>query len=72
VTYALIRGSGRHAQFVTAPKGLGAPGQIVPPVLAADTDAKRAWLSPDLDTAIERQSLLRMAFGLATEVRAIR
>lgn len=67
-----MRGAGRHAQFVTAPKGLGPSSWVIPPVLAADTDATHAWLAPDLDTAIERQQLLRMAFGLATEVRAIR
>lgn len=72
MSYALIRGSGRHAQFVTAPEGPGPDSWVVPPVLAADSDPTKAWLSPDLNTAIERQQLLRMAFGLATEVRAIR
>ena len=68
MSYALMRGR----QFVTAPEGLGPSSWVVPPVLAADTDPEKAWLSPDLNTAIERQQLLRMAFGLATEVRAIR
>lgn len=72
MSYALIRGSGRHTQYVTAPEGPGPDSWVVPPVLAADTDPKKAWLSPDLNTAIERQQLLRMAFGLTTEVRAIR
>lgn len=68
MSYALMRGR----QFVTAPEGLGPTSWVVPPVLAADSDPTKAWLSPDLNTAIERQQLLRMAFGLATEVRAIR
>lgn len=66
--YALRRGR----QWVTAPEGEGSPGAVVPPVLAAENDLEHAWLSPTLDLAIERQQLLRMAFGLSTEVRAIR
>lgn len=72
MSYALVRGSGRHTQFVTAPEGLGPSSWPVPPVLAVDSDPDQAWLSPDLDTAIERQQLLRMAFGIATDVRALR
>lgn len=64
--YCLMRG---HGQYITAPNGLGATGQVVPPVLAADTNPKKAWLAPDLDTALERRQLLQMAFGLTTEVR---
>lgn len=68
MSYALMRGR----QFVTAPEGPGPSSWVVPPVLAADSDPTKAWLSPDLNTAIERQQLLKMAFGLTTEVRAIR
>jgi hypothetical protein len=72
VSYALVRGTGRHEQFITAPDGLGPSSWVVPPVLALDSDREQAWLSPDLDTAIERQLLLRMAFGISTDVRAMR
>jgi hypothetical protein len=68
VSYALRRGQ----QWITAPQGLGQPGQAVPPVLAADSDRAAAWVAPTIGKAIERQQLLRMAFGLTTEVRAIR
>ena len=71
MTYALVRGSGRTFQFVTAPEGLGPTSWVVPPVLAAAADPTDAWATPSLDKAIERQQLLRMAFGLATDVRAI-
>lgn len=72
MTYALTRGAGRTLTYVTAPEGEGPSSWAVPPVLAADPDPDQAWRTCSLDTAIERQQLLRAAFGLATEVRAIR
>jgi hypothetical protein len=41
-------------------------------VLAIADDRTDAWLLPSLDEAIEIQQLLRMCWGWATEVRAIR
>lgn len=72
MSYVLTRGAGRTLTYVTAPEGEGPSSWAVPPVLAADPDPKQAWATSSLDEAIERQQLLRAAFGLATEVRAIR
>ena len=63
--FGLIRG----AQWICAPQGDGSP---VPPVITVESSRDNAWLASCLDEAIERQQLLRMAFGLATDVRAIR
>ena len=63
--FGLIRG----AQWICAPQG---DGQPIPPVITAEVKGDNAWLAPGLDEAIERQQLLRMAFGLNTEVRAVR
>ena len=63
--FGLIRG----AQWICAPQG---DGQPVPPVITAEPTRDNAWLAANLDEAIERQQLLRMAFGLSTEVRAVR
>jgi hypothetical protein len=41
-------------------------------VITAESSRENAWLSSCLDEAIERQQLLRMAFGLSTEIRAVR
>ena len=68
MSYALRRGQ----QWITAPEGDGPTSWVIPPVLAADSDRAAAWVAPTIDEAIERQQLLRMAFGLTTEVRAIR
>lgn len=65
MSYALLR-SGR---WLTAPEGDGSP---IPPVLAINDDPADAWLAPTIDIAIERQQLLRMCWGWATEIRAIR
>lgn len=65
VSYALLRGR----EWITAPEGDGDP---IPPVLAIDSDQSNAWLSPTLDLAIERQSLLRMCWGWSTEIRVIK
>jgi hypothetical protein len=45
---------------------------LVPEVIVLADDSRDAWLSPTLDDALERRTLLQMAFGLTTEVRAIR
>jgi hypothetical protein len=63
--FGLIRG----AQWICAPKGDGKP---IPPVITAEASRDNAWLADSLDEAIERQQLLRMAFGLSTEVRVVR
>jgi hypothetical protein len=63
--FGLIRGS----QWICAPQG---DGQPIPPVITAEDSRDNAWLAADLEEAIERQQLLRMAFGLSTEVRAVR
>lgn len=65
MNYALRRGR----QWISAPQGNGRP---IPPVLAIAYDRDDAWLIPSLDEAIEIQQLLRMCWGWATEVRAIR
>ncbi len=65
VSYALLRGG----RWITAPKGDGEP---IPPVLAIEDDSANAWRAPNIDIAIERQQLLRLCWGWATEIRAIR
>jgi hypothetical protein len=39
--------------------------------LTIDSDPDRVWLTPSLDLAHERQTLLRHMWGLSTEIRAI-
>lgn len=63
--FGIIRG----AQWICAPQG---DGQPIPPVITAEATRDNAWLAPSLDEAIERQQLLRIAFGLNTEVRVVR
>lgn len=67
MTYALSRGR----QWISAPNGQG-DGRLLPPVLALCDQPDIAWLAPDLDTAIERQTLLRYCWGWNTEIRAFR
>lgn len=67
MTYALIRGR----QWISAPNGQGV-GQQLPPVLAICDTPDHVWLADSLDQAIERQTLLRLCWGWATEVRAFR
>ena len=59
----------RDRQWISAPEGDGRP---IPPVLALDTSLDTAWLFTSLDEAIESSTLLRLCWGWATEVRAIR
>lgn len=68
MSYALQRGQ----QWISAPEGEGPASLPIPSVLAICPDAADAWLAPDLDTAIERSTLLRMCWGWNTQVRAIR
>ena len=63
--WGLIRG----AQWICAPKGDGRP---LPQLLTTEASIDNAWLADTLDDAIERQQLLRMVFGLSTEIRAVR
>lgn len=63
--YALRRGR----QWISAPEGDGRP---IPPVLGLDTSLDTAWRFASLDDAIESSTLLRLCWGWATEVRAIR
>lgn len=64
MNYALRRGR----EWITAPEGDGRP---IPPVLGIGS-LDQAWLFADLDEAIESSNLLRLCWGWATEVRAIR
>jgi hypothetical protein len=66
--YGLKRGR----QWLCAPEGEGPAGQIIPPVLTLEDDTDAAWVAASLDDALERRTLLQMAFGISTEVRAIR
>lgn len=66
--YGLRRGQ----QWITAPEGDGPSGSPIPPVLAVSDSREHAWLASNIDDALERQRLLRMAFGTSTEVMAIR
>lgn len=61
----------RGGDWITAPEGQG-QGRILPPVLALGHTITDAWLAPDLDTAHERQTLLRSCWGWNTEIRAVR
>lgn len=63
--FGLMRG----AQWICAPQGDGSP---IPLVITAEASCDNAWLAPNLDQAIERQQLLRMAFGINTTVRMVR
>jgi hypothetical protein len=45
---------------------------LVPEAFELSDRADRAWVASTVDEAIERQQLLRIAFGIATEVRALR
>lgn len=65
-------GMRRGKEWITAPKGDAVKGQMIPPVIAIDSDSSQAWVSESLDVAIERQQLLRMCWGLSTEVCAMR
>lgn len=62
----------RGRQWITAPNGQGQPGDIIPPKLTLADESDKRWLAESLDQALERQQLLRMAFGIATEIRAVR
>lgn len=67
MTYALVRGK----KYVSAPEGYD-PRHLVPPVLALCDKPDHAWVSTDLDLALERSSLLRLCWGWNTEIRALR
>lgn len=45
---------------------------LIPATILLSDDSRDAWLSPTLDDALERRTLLQMTFGLTSEVRAIR
>lgn len=62
----------RGRQWITAPDGPGAPGDVIPPKLVLSDDRDHLWESSSLDLALERQQLLRLAFGISAEVRAVR
>jgi hypothetical protein len=66
--FALRRGR----QWVNAPDGLGQPGDVIPPKLTLADNQDHLWESADLDLALERQQVLKLAFGISTEVRAVR
>lgn len=64
MSYGLQRGR----QWITAPEGDGDP---IPPVLGINKDPADVWLAPTIDLAIERQQLLRMCWGWATQIRSL-
>lgn len=68
MTWALCRGQ----QWVNAPDGPGRPGDVIPPRLTLADHRDHLWESETLDLALERQQLLKLAFGISTEVRAVR
>ena len=65
--YGLLRGR----EWVSVPDGHD-PAQLVPcPLLICDSP-EAAWVTPCLDEAISRQQLLKLCWGLSTEIRALR
>jgi len=60
----------RAGQWVSA----GSPviNGLIPATILLSDDSRDAWLSPTLDDALERRTLLQMVFGLTTEVRPLR
>lgn len=62
----------RGRQWFNAPDGIGRPGDVIPPKLTLADHQDQLWGSETLDLALERQQLLKLAFGISTEVRAVR
>jgi len=67
VRYALIRGE----QFISTEADYTDDALIPLPLLLCH-DAETTWLSETIDQALERAALLRICWGLNTEIRAIR
>lgn len=67
MSYALVR----DRKFVSTEANHN-PAQLVPWPLLLCEDLETAWLSPTIEIALERSALLRMIWGLTTEIRAIR
>lgn len=64
--YALLRGR----EWVSVDKRHD-PAQLVPTPILLCNHTRAAWATPSLDEAIERQQLLKLCWGLSTEVRAL-
>ena len=62
--YALHRGR----EWVIAPTG---DRESLPAALTLSADPAKAWQTRSIDVAIERQQLLRICRGLATEIRTL-
>lgn len=61
----------RGDNWITAPYGQG-EGQILPPALAVCKITEHAWVFPNLETALNKSQILKSAFGISSEPRAIR
>jgi hypothetical protein len=59
----------RGRQWIIAPTGDRDP---MPPDITIGDDLSQAWQTPSLNIAIERQELLRICKGWATEIRTIK
>ena len=46
--------------------------QLVPWPLVLGSDSQSAWVSTSIDQALERSALLKLCWGLQTEIRALR
>lgn len=65
--YGLLRGR----EWVSVAKGHD-PAQLVPDPILLCSGTQAAWTTPSLDEAIARQQLLKLCWGLSTEIRALR
>lgn len=65
--YALLRGR----EWISIPEGHD-PDQLVPSPIVLCDGPQAAWATPSLDEAINRQQLLKLCWGLSTEIRALR
>lgn len=62
----------RGRQWINAPDGPCRPGDVIPPKLTLADHRDHLWQAETIDLALERQQLLKMAFGISTEIRAVR
>jgi hypothetical protein len=60
----------RNNQWISVPDDHD-PDQLVPCPLMICPTPQAAWSTPCLDEAINRQQLLKMCWGLSTEIRAL-
>lgn len=67
MSYVLLR----DRQFISVEPGHD-PDQLVPLPILLCSETSSAWVSTTIDQALERSALLRICWGLNTEIRAIR